>query len=173
MLEIASFVSLLITAAVVAFFARRILGAPIGWPRSIIVGMLMLTMLGGALPKLSQTIGLADTAGEVTSPVIAGVVFALILAWAFLLSIAALVVLELIVPTGSLGSPIQVIRGLGNAYAGPAAICRFWRSAPDTGWAGSCGGPAAQPRPSRGAHPGCDGRVLRLARRLQTSTSWG
>jgi hypothetical protein len=153
MLEIASFVSLLITAAVVAFFARRILGAPIGWPRSIIVGMLMLTMLGGALPKLSQTIGLAD---------IAGVVFALILAWAFLLSIAALVVLELIVPTGSLGSPIQVIRGLGNAYAGPAAICRFWRSAPDTGLAGSCGGPAAQPRPSRGAHPPwprrCDGR---------------
>jgi hypothetical protein len=37
MLEIASFLSLRITAAVVVFFARRILGAPIGRLRSIIV----------------------------------------------------------------------------------------------------------------------------------------
>ena len=41
MLQIASFLSLLITAALVAFFARRILGAPIGWPRVIIIGVLM------------------------------------------------------------------------------------------------------------------------------------
>jgi ubiquinone biosynthesis protein len=41
MLQIASFLSLLITAALVAFFARRILGAPIGWPRAIIIGVLM------------------------------------------------------------------------------------------------------------------------------------
>lgn len=112
MLEIVSFFSLLVTAAVVAFFARRILGAPIGWPRSIIVAIIMLTLLGSTLPMLSRAIGLADSTGEVSSPAIAGVVFALILAWAFLLSIAALVVLELIVPTGSIGSPIQLVRGL-------------------------------------------------------------
>jgi hypothetical protein len=38
MLEIASFLSLRITAAVVVYFARRVTGAPIGWLRSIIIG---------------------------------------------------------------------------------------------------------------------------------------
>jgi hypothetical protein len=74
MLEIVSFFSLLFTAAVVAYIARRILGAPIGWPRSIIVAILMMTLLGSSLPMLGRAIGLADTAGGVRSPVIAGVV---------------------------------------------------------------------------------------------------
>lgn len=112
MFELISFLTLVVTAAVVAFFARRILGAPVGWPRSILVGIVMLSLLGSTLSRLSQTIGLANEAGEVDQPVLAGVVFALILAWAFLLSIAALVVLELIVPTGSIPSPRQLVRGL-------------------------------------------------------------
>src|SRR5215217_4611814 len=110
MFELLSFLSLVVTAAVVAFFARRILGAPVGWPRSILVGMLMSSLL--ILSRLSRTLGLASEAGEVDQPVLAGVLFALILAWAFLLSIAALVVLELIVPTGSIGSPRRLVRGL-------------------------------------------------------------
>jgi ubiquinone biosynthesis protein len=112
MLELISFLSLLVTAAVVAFFARRILGAPIGWPRSILVGIVLVSVLGNVLSRLSRTIGLTDEAGEVDQPVLAGVIFALILAWAFLLSIAALVVLELIIPTGSIPSPRQLGRGL-------------------------------------------------------------
>jgi len=112
MFELLSFLSLVVTAAVVAFFARRILGAPVGWPRSILVGMLMSSLLGSVLSRLSRTLGLASEAGEVDQPVLAGVLFALILAWAFLLSIAALVVLELIVPTGSIGSPRRLVRGL-------------------------------------------------------------
>ena len=112
MFELISFLTLVVTAAVVAFFARRILGAPVGWPRSILVGIVMLSLLGSTLSRLGKTIGLANEAGEVDQPVLAGVVFALILAWAFLLSIAALVVLELIVPTGSIPSPRQLVRGL-------------------------------------------------------------
>jgi ubiquinone biosynthesis protein len=112
MFEIISFLTLVVTAAVVAFFARRILGAPVGWPRSILIGMLMLSLLGSVLPRLSRTLGLANEAGEVDQPVLAGVLFGLILAWAFLLSIAALVLLELIVPTGSIASPRRLVRGL-------------------------------------------------------------
>src|SRR5215207_7128748 len=112
MFEIISFLTLVVTAAVVAFFARRILGAPVGWPRSILIGMLMLSLLGSLLPRLSRTLGLANEAGEVDQPVLAGVLFGLILAWAFLLSIAALVVRELIVPTGSIASPRRLVRGL-------------------------------------------------------------
>src|SRR5215207_7326631 len=88
MFEIISFLTLVVTAAVVEFFARRILGAPVGWPRSILVGMLMLSLLGSILPRLSRTLGLANQAGEVDQPVVAGVLFGLILAWSFLLSIA-------------------------------------------------------------------------------------
>ncbi len=112
MVQIVGFLSLLVAAAAVAFFARRILGAPIGWPRSIAVGMIMLSTLGTVLPDLGQQLGLTDSSGEVANPVLAGVLFSLILAWAFLLSIAALVVLELIVPTGSVGSPLRLARGL-------------------------------------------------------------
>ena len=112
MVQIVGFLSLLVAAAAVAFFARRILGAPVGWPRSIAVGMIMLSTLGTVLPGLGQQLGLTDSSGEVANPVLAGVLFSLVLAWAFLLSIAALVVLELIVPTGSVGSPLRLVRGL-------------------------------------------------------------
>ena len=112
MVQIVGFLSLLVAAAAVAFFARRILGAPVGWPRSIAVGMIMLSTLGSVLPGLGRQLGLTDSTGEVANPALAGVLFSLILAWAFLLSIAALVVLELIVPTGSVGSPLQLVRGL-------------------------------------------------------------
>ena len=112
MVQIVGFLSLLVAAAAVAFLARRILGAPVGWPRSIAVGVLMLSGLGSVLPGLGQQLGLADSSGEVANPVLAGVLLCLVVAWAFLLSIAALVVLELIVPTGSVGSPVQLMRGL-------------------------------------------------------------
>ena len=60
-------------------------------------------------------------------PVLAGVLFGLILAWAFLLSIAALVVLELIVPTGSIASPRRVVAGCGCAGGEPGDIYKCWQ----------------------------------------------
>jgi ubiquinone biosynthesis protein len=112
MIGIVSFLSLLVTALVVAFFARRILGAPVGWPRSVLVGLIMVSLLGNMLPGLAQTIGLVDASGRVSQPALAGVMLGLIVAWAFFLSIAALVVLELIVPTGSVRSPMHALREL-------------------------------------------------------------
>jgi len=112
MIGIVSFLSLLVTALVVAFFARRILGAPVGWPRSVLVGLIMVSLLGNMLPGLAQTIGLVDASGQVSQPALAGVMLGLVVAWAFFLSIAALVVLELIVPTGSVRSPMHAFREL-------------------------------------------------------------
>jgi hypothetical protein len=57
MIGIVSFLSLLVTALVVAFFARRILGAPVGRPRSVLVGLIMVSLLGNLLrawPKPSD-----------------------------------------------------------------------------------------------------------------------
>jgi ubiquinone biosynthesis protein len=112
MLAVVSFLSLLVTAVAVAFFARRILGAPVGWPRSILVGLILISLLGTTLPTLGEAMGVADETGQVSSPALAGVLLALVVAWGFFLSIAALVVLELIVPTGSLGSPLHAVRGV-------------------------------------------------------------
>jgi ubiquinone biosynthesis protein len=91
MIGIVSFLSLLVTALVVAFFARRILGAPVGWPRSVLIGLIMVSLLGNMLPGLAQTIGLVDASGQVSQPAVAGVMLGLVVAWAFFLSIAALV----------------------------------------------------------------------------------
>ena len=88
-----------------------VLGAPVGWPRSILVGLILISLLGSTLPALGEAMGVADQAGHVTNPALAGVLLALVVAWGFFLSIAALVVLELIVPTGSLGSPLHALRG--------------------------------------------------------------
>jgi len=112
MIGIVSFLSLLVTALVVAFFARRILGAPVGWPRSVLVGLIMVSLLGNMLPGLAQTIGLVDASGQVSQPALAGVMLGLVVAWAFFLSIAALVVLELFVPTGRVRSPMHTFREL-------------------------------------------------------------
>ena len=72
-MNILGLVSLVIAAAGVAFVGRRVLGVPVGWPRSVIVGMITL-------------------------------------------GIALLVVLELIVPTGTLGTPLTWVRSFRERH---------------------------------------------------------
>ena len=100
------FILLVLLGAGFAFVARRTLGVPVGWPRSIIVGMILFSSIGGVVPWVAEESGISErTTTTVTEIVAAVVVLILVFAWGFFLSIAALVVLELIIPTGSLGTP--------------------------------------------------------------------
>lgn len=96
-----------------AFVARRTLSVPVGWPRSIIVGMILFTSIGGVAPWVFAETGISDdTTTTVTEAVVAVSVIALILAWGYFASIAVLVVLELIIPTGSFGTPWGLVRSI-------------------------------------------------------------
>ena len=108
------FVLLVLLGAGFGFVARRTLSVPVGWPRSIIVGMILFSSIGNSAPWIAEQIGIDSESPTVTTEIVVAVsVLALILAWGFFASIAVLVVLELIIPTGSLGTPwghVQAIR---------------------------------------------------------------
>ncbi len=105
-------ISAVVSAVLVGFVARRILGTAVGWPRSIIIGLLVFFLgVPSAQWTLRQT-GLTDA----TAPVPAADVWlwigliVLSLAWVFALGVAALVASEAIFPTRPLPNPIDLVR---------------------------------------------------------------
>ncbi|MFV0452245.1 MAG: ABC1 kinase family protein, partial [Propioniciclava sp.] len=106
-----------VNAAVNAWIVRRILGVPVGWPRTVIVCVV------GTLAVPLVVNGLISAAGV---PVLTGgevsledygllAVSGLAVAWVLALEIVILTVLELLVPTGSVPGPIELVRGLPAA----------------------------------------------------------
>ena len=108
--DILGLIALVIAAAGVAFVGRRVLGVPVGWPRSIIVGMIMISSLSPILPLVEESVGVSETSTSTPDILLDVVVLLLVLAWTFFLGIALLVILELIVPTGTLGTPLTWVR---------------------------------------------------------------
>ncbi len=107
------FLLLIALAAGFGFVARRTLSVPVGWPRCLIVGMLLFSGIGVPAPWIAEQVGInSESATTVTEVVVAVSVLALIVAWGFFASIAVLVVLELIIPTGSLGTPWGLVRSI-------------------------------------------------------------
>ncbi|GAA1717624.1 AarF/UbiB family protein [Isoptericola hypogeus] len=93
--------------------ARRVMGAPVGWVRAGVVSFAGLTAASAALTAGMRAAGWARADGTPTvEPWVALVAVALVFAWAFVLGLCVLLVLELLVPTGSLPSPWRAARGL-------------------------------------------------------------
>jgi len=101
-----------VSAVLVGFVARRILDTPVGWPRSIVVGLIVFaTGLPFASWLVDQTGLLTDGRTEdvrVALTVLAVVLLAV--AWVFALGVGVLVALEAIVPTRPLPNPIDTVR---------------------------------------------------------------
>ncbi len=104
-----------VNAVILGFVTRRLLGAPVGWPRAILVSLLISSGTGSAVAYLGRVTGLDDQGlGTATGiqATQAGLLVILALAWSVAIGLAVLVVLEAIVPTGSLPSPISLVRSL-------------------------------------------------------------
>ena len=112
MFSVVGVFALVLIAAAVPATARRVLGVPVGWPRSVVVGLLMGVATAAALPWLQSRIGILNPRAAGADLVVLSVIYMLVMAWSFLLGIALLVLLELIIPTGSVGTPISWVRGL-------------------------------------------------------------
>jgi ubiquinone biosynthesis protein len=112
MIGLLNFLVLILLSVGFGFIARRVLGVPVGWPRSIIVGFLLFTSIDTITTSVAEERGgrLEFITEEWNVALVVVMIFFLILAWAFFLGIAALVVLELIIPTGSLPTPWGLVR---------------------------------------------------------------
>jgi ubiquinone biosynthesis protein len=53
-------IGLVLEAALVAVVARRVLGVPVGWPRSVVVGLIMIFGLGAMINVVLDTAGLGS-----------------------------------------------------------------------------------------------------------------
>jgi ubiquinone biosynthesis protein len=104
-------IAAVVSAVLVGFVARRVLGTPVGWPRSIAVGLLVFFL---GVPSVAWT--LRQTGFDGTRDVPAEDVWlwlgliALSLAWVFALGVAALVASEAVFPTRPLPNPVDVVR---------------------------------------------------------------
>ena len=99
---------------VVGQAARRVLGVRVGWPRTIVVcAIAIITLYGVAGSQLGDGMLPTDPAafGGVT------LYLGVLTLWTFAFSAAALVVLEIIVPTGSLPTVRQLVLGWDRRWA--------------------------------------------------------
>jgi ubiquinone biosynthesis protein len=106
-------IGLPLEAALVAVVARRVLGVPVGWLRSVAVGLIMIVSLGAMINFVLDTAGLGSSSAFTVAPVKVVLFVVLAAAWVFALGVAALVGLEAVVPTGTLAHTLGYVTGWG------------------------------------------------------------
>lgn len=104
-------VALVAVTWLLANVMRRVLGVPVGWPRSIIVALLVSLATGG-LVYLAVDQFFTDETGRHVSPGPAIILGGIALLWMLGLGAAVLTVMELIIPTGALPNPASWLMGL-------------------------------------------------------------
>ncbi|VXB21277.1 AarF/ABC1/UbiB kinase family protein [Plantibacter sp. T3] len=101
-----------VSALLLGFAARRVLDAPVGWPRSILVGLVVFVTGPPFVNWLLQQTGLVQPgeAGDARAAFAAIAVALLAIGWIFALGLGVLVAIEVIIPTRPLMNPIDVVR---------------------------------------------------------------
>ncbi len=100
----------LIVAGIFSIVIRRLLPS-VGWTRAILVSLAILLTLIPVSIWAGTALGIFTESGELAVDVGTALVAAvLIVLWMFAVALLVLVVLELIIPTGRFGSPIEGIR---------------------------------------------------------------
>lgn len=100
----------LIVAGIFSIVIRRLLPS-VGWTRAILVSLAILLTLIPVSIWAGTTLGIFTESGELAVDVGTALVAAvLIVLWMFAVALFVLVVLELIIPTGRFGGPIEGIR---------------------------------------------------------------
>ncbi|WP_236791295.1 hypothetical protein [Amycolatopsis sp. GM8] len=107
-----------------AGLARRIPGVPVGWLRTIVFAVVVVSAGSSLLTFVASRAGLISGTQVVVNPATAVLVTVLTVAWMFVLGLAALVILELVLPTGSVPSPLALLAGGGGNAGAPAATPR-------------------------------------------------
>lgn len=102
LLAITGLLFLVLQSWLAATVVRRVVGVPIGWPRSIVVGFVMSVAMGFTVQYLFRAGTDQNTNGLNVAPSVAILFLILAVGWIFALGVAALVFFEAAFPTGSL-----------------------------------------------------------------------
>lgn len=111
LLSIAAVLFLALQSWLAATVVRRVVGVPIGWPRSIAVGFVMSAAMALTVQYLFRAGTDANPTGLDVSPMVALLLLVLAVCWIFALGVGALVFIEAAFPTGTLPSFTQLFTG--------------------------------------------------------------
>lgn len=101
----------LFNAVIIAVVVRRLLGTPVGWPRTLLIA---IAVNGSATPLLlwvNDQLDLTPDGGS-GARMASLLVIALAIAWLLAVQVGVLAVLEALVPTGSLPGPVTWLRSV-------------------------------------------------------------
>lgn len=110
-------VILVAMAWLIATAVRRVLGVPVGWFRSLLVALVMVLSTQVVMDTVIQQIsGSSGALSNVSIPA-ALVLIIIALLWIFGLGTALLMVLEMVLPTGTLPNPFLWMAGMRKTWA--------------------------------------------------------
>ncbi|MDQ0710462.1 ubiquinone biosynthesis protein [Arthrobacter woluwensis] len=93
-----------------ASVSRRLLGVPVGWPRSILVAFALTLFFSATVLLFLGAAGLDSQESVSRDPLAAVLVAGLSALWTFALGVAVLMAFEIMVPTGTLPNPFSWLR---------------------------------------------------------------
>lgn len=110
-------VILVAMAWLIATTVRRVLGVPVGWFRSLAVALIMVLSTQVVMDAVIQQ--LAGTSGALSDVSIPAALVLIIIAllWIFGLGTALLMVLEMVLPTGTLPNPLLWTAGMRKTWS--------------------------------------------------------
>ena len=101
---------------VIASTVRRLLGVSVGWVRSILVAVGMVSAMSAVVPWIARSTGLEGNSYNVSEGGPFLLVLLLTALWSFALGALILVALEIIIPTGSLPRFRDIFFGWGRRF---------------------------------------------------------
>lgn len=110
------FVGAVVNAAVIGFFARRLIGVPVGWPRTIVLSMGVYFGIAPMLAWVAEMLHLAPITGHRAAGIPEFFVIGLVILWIVVVEVIVLAILEALLPTGSVLNPVTFARTMPSRW---------------------------------------------------------
>lgn len=107
--------STLFNTFVLSWFVRRLMGVPVGWPRTILLSLAIGAASGPVVTVYSRLTSIDYRTGTPPATFESIFLILLLIGWILAAEAAALAILEAVLPTGSIPHPIWVLRNLPSA----------------------------------------------------------
>lgn len=136
--------SVVVNTVLVSFTVRRLMGVPVGWPRVFLFSFIASLIANPLLIATLQHVGVTDPSARESAGVTAAV-SVMFVAWVIAVEISILVVVEILVPTGSVPGPVEFVRGLPAWFRRTRRFAEIFRIATRQGLVGSFSRSRASP----------------------------